>query len=106
LALRLKEHQYNLKEGLFGKSKLAAHAFEVGHMIHWDQTEILQIESNPISRKYKEIAHMICSNNPISQGGLEMSPLWFPIIAKKLKFNRGHLLICCTECCVGCIGCW
>jgi hypothetical protein len=92
LAVSLKEHQYNLKEGLCGKSKLAAHAIEVGHMIAWDQSEILQIESNPIFRKYKETAHMICSNNPISQASLEMSPLWFPLIAKELKFNRGQLL--------------
>jgi hypothetical protein len=66
LAVRLEDHKYNLKEGLCDKSKLAAHAFEEGHRIARDRTEILQIECNPVFRKYKETAHMICSSNPIS----------------------------------------
>jgi hypothetical protein len=87
LAVRLTEHKYNLKERLRDKSKLAAHAFEEGHRIVWDQAGILQVEFNFVCRKYKETAHIICCNNPISQASVETSPLWFALIAKELKSN-------------------
>jgi hypothetical protein len=68
LAVRLKEHKYNLMEALCDKSKIVARAFE--EWIDWDQTHVLQTESNSVFRKYKQSAHTICSNNPISQASL------------------------------------
>jgi hypothetical protein len=37
LAMRLREHSHNLKEGLLEKSKLTQHAYEEGHRIGWDK---------------------------------------------------------------------
>jgi hypothetical protein len=35
LQVRIKEHKYNLTQGLLEKSKLAQHAYEEGHRICW-----------------------------------------------------------------------
>jgi hypothetical protein len=35
LAMRLREHRHNLKEGLLEKSKQAQHAYEEGHTVAW-----------------------------------------------------------------------
>jgi hypothetical protein len=43
LAVRLREHRHNLKEGLLEKSKLAQHAYEEGHRVGWDEARILEI---------------------------------------------------------------
>jgi hypothetical protein len=40
-----------LKEGLLEKSKLAQHAYKEGYRIGWDETRILEIESNSRYRK-------------------------------------------------------
>ena len=45
LAVRLREHRHNLKEGLLEKCKLAQHAFEKYHRVDWDEVRILVIES-------------------------------------------------------------
>jgi hypothetical protein len=44
--MHLREHRYNLREGLLEKSKLAQHAYEEGHRVGWDAARILEIESN------------------------------------------------------------
>jgi hypothetical protein len=51
LAMQLREHRHNLKEGLVVKSKLAQHAYEEGHRIGWDESRVLEIESNSRYRK-------------------------------------------------------
>jgi len=43
-----------LKQVRLGRSKLAQHAFEVGHKISWNQAEILRFQPGPIHWKYKE----------------------------------------------------
>jgi hypothetical protein len=67
LNIIIREHKCNLGEGRFDESKLASHAAEKGHKIDWTNTPMLEYEANSIRRKYKEAAHMLCSNNPISQ---------------------------------------
>jgi hypothetical protein len=62
-----------LKEGLLEKSILAQHAYEEGHRVVWDETRILETESNSRPRKYKESACMVCLKNPISQPSLPPS---------------------------------
>jgi hypothetical protein len=42
LAVRLREHRHNLKQGLLDKSKLAQHAYEEGHKVGWDKARILE----------------------------------------------------------------
>jgi hypothetical protein len=60
LAMRLREHRHNIKEGLLEKSKLAQHAYKEGHRVGWDEARILEIESNTRYRKYKKSSHMAC----------------------------------------------
>jgi hypothetical protein len=60
LAVRLREHKHNIKEGLLEKSKLAQHAYEEGHRVGWDEASSLEIESNSRYRKYEESAQMAC----------------------------------------------
>ncbi|PNF42699.1 hypothetical protein B7P43_G14177 [Cryptotermes secundus] len=84
LAVRLRKHRHNVKEGLLEKSKLAQHAYEEGHRVGWDEAKILDIESHIRYRKYKEAAHMACSANPISQPSLDFSPIWIPIISNEV----------------------
>jgi predicted GIY-YIG superfamily endonuclease len=40
LAVRLRGHRHNLKEGLLEKSKLAQHVYEEGHIVGWDEARI------------------------------------------------------------------
>jgi hypothetical protein len=71
---------------------LAAHAFEEGPRVVWDQAVILDVESNSLRRKYKETVHIMCCNNSISQASVEMSSLWFPVIKKELKSVGARVL--------------
>jgi hypothetical protein len=67
LEVRIKEHKYNLTQGLLEKSKLAQHAYKDGHKICWKEVKVLQIETNTTYRKYKESAHMSLIDHLISQ---------------------------------------
>jgi hypothetical protein len=44
LEVRIKEHKYNLTQGLPQKSTLAQHAHEEGHKLCWTKAKFLQIE--------------------------------------------------------------
>jgi hypothetical protein len=44
LEVRIKEHKYNLTQGLLEKSKLAQHAYEEGHKICLQEAKVSQIE--------------------------------------------------------------
>jgi predicted GIY-YIG superfamily endonuclease len=103
LEVRIKEHKYNLTQGLLEKSKLAQHACEEEHKICWKEAKVLQIEPNTTYtyRKYKESAHMSLIDHPISQPSLDISPIWTPIIAKSRNYNsvksklRGKIVFLC-----------
>jgi hypothetical protein len=85
LSVRIGENKLNLKNGLLGKSKLALHALEEGHKISWNEAKILQIEFNSRQRKYKESAHMVYIENPISQPSLEFPPIWMPFVEEEVN---------------------
>ncbi|PNF24633.1 hypothetical protein B7P43_G00740 [Cryptotermes secundus] len=87
LAVRIREHRHNLKQGLLEKSRLAQHAYE-GHRVSWDEARILEVESNSRYRKYKESAHMTCSSNPISQPSLDISPIWIPLMNEEVNKSK------------------
>jgi hypothetical protein len=80
LSVRIREHKFNLKNGLLVKSKLSQHAFEEGHQISWNDAKILQTEVNSRQRKYKESADMACMENPISEHSLEFHLIWIPLV--------------------------
>jgi hypothetical protein len=74
LEVRIKEHKYNLTQGLPEKSKLAQQAYEEDHRICWNEATVLQIEPNTTHKKYMESAHMSLLDHLISQPSVE-SPL-------------------------------
>jgi hypothetical protein len=90
LEVCIKEHKYNLTQGLLEKSKLAQHAHEEGHRICWKEVKVLQIEPNTTYRKYKESAHMSLLDHPISQPSLDISPIWTPVIAAEVRKLHLH----------------
>jgi hypothetical protein len=51
LEVCIKEHKYNLTQGLFEKSKLVQHVYEEGHKIYWKEAKVLQIEPHTTYRK-------------------------------------------------------
>jgi hypothetical protein len=89
--VQLREHRHNLQQGHLEKSKLAQHACEEGHRVGWDDAGVLEIESNSRYRKYKELAHMACLTNPISQPSLDISPIWIPLISIRFLSHREDL---------------
>jgi hypothetical protein len=91
LAVWLFEHRHNLKQGLVEKSKLAKHAYEEGHKVGWDEARILDIESHSKYRKYKEVAHMACSIDLISQPSWTFLPSGSPLSAMRSTFHRDDL---------------
>jgi hypothetical protein len=54
LEVRIKEHKYNLTQGLLEKSKLSQHAYEEGHKICWKEANVLQMEPITTYGKYKD----------------------------------------------------
>jgi hypothetical protein len=81
----IKEHKYNLTQGLLEKSKLAQHAYEEDHKICWKEAKVLQIEPNTTYRKYKESAHMSVIDHFVSQPSLNVSSIWTSIITAEVK---------------------
>jgi hypothetical protein len=61
----MKEHKYNLTQGLIEKSKLAQHAYE-GHEICWNEAKVLQTEPNTTHRRKKGICPHV-SDSPSDQ---------------------------------------
>jgi hypothetical protein len=88
LAMQFHEHRHNLRESLLEKSKLAQHACEEGHRVGWDEGRILDIESNSMYMKYKELAPVACLTNPISQPSVDFLPSGSPLLAMKLAAHR------------------
>jgi hypothetical protein len=78
--MRLCKQRHNLKEGVLEKSKSAQHGYKEGHGVIWDEARILETDSNSRHRKYRELAHMECLKNLISQSSLDISPIRIPVI--------------------------
>jgi hypothetical protein len=74
LEVRIKEHKYNLTQGLLEKSKLAQHSYE-GHRICWKEAKVLQTEPNTTYRKCKESARIPLVAHSINQPSLDISPI-------------------------------
>jgi hypothetical protein len=55
------------------KSQLAWCSYEEGKEIGWTQEEIAELESGPTRKYYKEPAHKLWSNRPISQTSSKIS---------------------------------
>jgi hypothetical protein len=81
----IKEHKYNLTQGLLKKSKLAQDAYKKKATTCWKEANALQTEPNTTYRKYKESAYMSLVDHPISQPSLDISLIWSPTIAAKVR---------------------
>jgi hypothetical protein len=84
--MQLSEHRKNLKEDLLEKFKLAQHVHGEGHRGVWDEARILKIEGN--TKKYKELAHIPCLKNLISQTCQDISPSWIPLIIDEVSKSK------------------
>jgi hypothetical protein len=71
--------------------KLDQHACKEGHKVGSDEVRILGVESNSRYRKCKELAHMTCLNNLISQPSLDISPIWIPLISIEVTNSKRSL---------------
>jgi hypothetical protein len=80
-----KEHKYNPKQSMFAKSKSDQPTYERNHNICCNEAKVLQVEPNATYRKCKEYAHMPLIHHPISQPGLDISPIWTPLITAEVK---------------------
>jgi hypothetical protein len=47
--------------------------------------KVLQIEPDTTYRKYKKSVHISLIAHPISQPGVDISPIWTPIIAAEFR---------------------
>jgi predicted GIY-YIG superfamily endonuclease len=100
LEARIKEHKYNLTQGLLEKSKLAQHVYREGHRICWKEAKVLRIEPNTIHRKYKESAHMSLIGHRL------VNPVWTPLSfglplsqqKKKRKENKNNSSSSSVQC--------
>jgi hypothetical protein len=81
------------KEGLLEKSKLDQHIYKKGHKVGWDEAKILENENNSKYRKCKELAHMACLTNLIGQHGLDVSPIWIPLINNEITNSDQYGMI-------------
>jgi hypothetical protein len=104
LEVHIKEHKYNLTQGLLGKSKLAQHAYEEGNKIRWNEAKVLQIEPNIIYKKYKESTHMSLLDHPISQSSLDISPIWPPLSQQRSRNYNSVKRRLSGKICFSCIG--
>jgi hypothetical protein len=69
LEVRIKEHKYNMTQGLLEKSKLAQHAYEENHRIFWKEAKVFQIEPNTTYKNTRNPPTYVCwtirSVNPV-----------------------------------------
>jgi hypothetical protein len=79
-----------MKESFLEKSELSQHTYEEDYMVGWVEARILEIKSNSRCRKYKELAHMACLTNVISQPSLDISSFRIPHISNEVSNSQGR----------------
>jgi hypothetical protein len=92
LEVHIKEHKYNLTQGLLENSELAQHAYEEGHEICLKEAKVLHIEPNTTYRKYMESAYMSLIDHLVSQPSLDISPIWTQIQDRQAAKLRGSAI--------------
>ena len=89
--IRIKEHKAACRLAKFEKLAVAEHAWMDGHIIEWDQVEILDTSKDLNERKVKEalyikLAPQECRIN--RDEGKELSPLWLNAIKRSRQRAR------------------
>jgi hypothetical protein len=82
LEVRIKEHKYNLTQGLLENSKLAQRSYEEGHKLGWNEAKVLQIGPNTTYRIYKDSTHMSLIDHPII---LDISLIWTHVTTAEME---------------------
>jgi hypothetical protein len=54
------------------RHKMAQRLFEEDKRVVWKEVRILETETNTLCRKYMEVAHVSCLQNPIGQPSTEI----------------------------------
>jgi hypothetical protein len=85
LEARIKEHKYNLTQGLFEKSKVAQHAYEEGQKICCHEAKVLQIEPNTTYREYKESVHLSLIDHRSVNPAWTCLPSGLPLLQQKTE---------------------
>jgi hypothetical protein len=81
----MKEHIYNMTQGMLKKSKSAEHAYEGDYKICWQEAKVLQTEPNTTYRKCKQAANMVLADHPVSRTSMDIYPIWTPIITAEIN---------------------
>ena len=85
----IKEHKAACRLAKFEKSAVAEHAWQDGHVIEWDQAEIVDTAKSTWERLIKEVIHIKLA--PLGyrmnkDEGMDLSPLWMnAILAMKRR---------------------
>ena len=79
---RLKEHQYAVKKKDL-KNGIAAHACQQQHRVDWSAAKVRCTEQHYWKRKVLEAIHIQQQANTSNLDcGLQISPVWLPLIKK------------------------
>ena len=88
--IRIKEHKAACRLARFEKSAVAEHAWLDGHIIEWDQMEILDTTKDLNERKVKEALYIKLSPQINRDEGKELSPLWLNAIKRQCSQGSAH----------------
>jgi hypothetical protein len=80
-------HRRNLEESHLGRARLAQYLFEQIRLVLWKETKIWGIEKNSVYGEYKEAAHVLYLQNPISLNSIEISIVCYSLISTELSNN-------------------
>ena len=91
---RIKEHKRACRLAKFESSAVAEHAWQDGHVIEWDQVEIVDTAASTSERLVKEAIHIKlaplgCRIN--REEGRDLSPLWMNAVLSARERSRRRL---------------
>lgn len=85
---RLKEHISHTKHSNTGKSAIAEHSYDTGHVINFEETKKLATVGNFWPRKHRESIEIYKNKNNINRDhGLGLAGTWKPIFHRGLIQN-------------------
>ena len=80
---RIKEHKYAVRTGN-KKNGIAVHVQESDHPVDWSSAKLRVNEQHLWKRKMLEAIHIKIQDNPSNLDcGLQINPIWLPIIQKE-----------------------
>ena len=91
--IRIKEHKAACRLAKFERSAVAEHAWKDGHVIEWDQVEVLDTATDERQRRVKEALYIRMAPPGVRMNrdeGRDVSPLWLNAIRKMGDRLRGR----------------